>query len=260
MSRCSAPATARRTTATSSPRCARAGLRHRRQDQHERVRHPAVGGAARVAAGAQPVRRDALDRRLERRLGVRGRGRHGPDRARQRRRRLDPHPGELLRPVRPEAEPRPRVVRAALRRRSTAASSTSTSSRASCATPRPCSTSSPACSPAIRTPRRRSSARTSPRSRRRPRKLRIGFATRHITPEGTLVESHPDCVAAVAHAAKLARVARPPRRARRDRRRCAIPSGCRASSRSGPSASRIDLDEASRVARPPDRARTRSSR
>jgi amidase len=35
------------------------------------------------------------------------------------------------------------------------------------------------------------------------RQLRIGFATRHITPEGALVESHPDCVAAVAHAAKL---------------------------------------------------------
>jgi amidase len=35
------------------------------------------------------------------------------------------------------------------------------------------------------------------------RHLRIGYATRHVTPEGTLVESHPDCVAAVAHAAKL---------------------------------------------------------
>jgi amidase len=35
------------------------------------------------------------------------------------------------------------------------------------------------------------------------RQLRIGFATRYPTPAGTLVESHPDCVAAVAHAAKL---------------------------------------------------------
>ncbi|NVB81540.1 MAG: amidase [Kofleriaceae bacterium] len=34
-------------------------------------------------------------------------------------------------------------------------------------------------------------------------RLEIGFATRHITPEGTLIESHPDCVAAVAHTAKL---------------------------------------------------------
>ena len=36
-----------------------------------------------------------------------------------------------------------------------------------------------------------------------PRPLRIGFATRHLVPEGHLVESHPDCVAAVHHAAKL---------------------------------------------------------
>ena len=36
-----------------------------------------------------------------------------------------------------------------------------------------------------------------------PKPLRIGFATRHVNPEGQLVESHPDCVAAVQHAAKL---------------------------------------------------------
>ncbi len=36
-----------------------------------------------------------------------------------------------------------------------------------------------------------------------PGKLRIAYATRHLTPEGGLVESHPDCCAAVAHAAKL---------------------------------------------------------
>jgi amidase len=36
-----------------------------------------------------------------------------------------------------------------------------------------------------------------------PGRLRIGFATRRITPEGTFVESHPDCIAAVEHAAKL---------------------------------------------------------
>ncbi|MEO8706009.1 MAG: amidase, partial [Kofleriaceae bacterium] len=33
--------------------------------------------------------------------------------------------------------------------------------------------------------------------------LRIGFATRHVSAKGGLVESHPDCIAAVAHAAKL---------------------------------------------------------
>ncbi len=36
-----------------------------------------------------------------------------------------------------------------------------------------------------------------------PGKLRIAYATRHITPEGTLTESHADCCAAVAHTAKL---------------------------------------------------------
>jgi amidase len=36
-----------------------------------------------------------------------------------------------------------------------------------------------------------------------PGKLKIGMATRHLTPEGTLRESHPDCVAAVAHVGKL---------------------------------------------------------
>ncbi len=35
------------------------------------------------------------------------------------------------------------------------------------------------------------------------RQLRIGFATRHVTLEHGLVESHPDCVAAVAHTAQL---------------------------------------------------------
>ncbi len=45
---------------------------------------------------------DAHARRFERRLGRRGRERHGAGRARERRRRLDPHPGELLRARRAE--------------------------------------------------------------------------------------------------------------------------------------------------------------
>jgi amidase len=36
-----------------------------------------------------------------------------------------------------------------------------------------------------------------------PKQLRVGFATRHLVPEGVMVESHPDCVAAVQHCAKL---------------------------------------------------------
>jgi amidase len=36
-----------------------------------------------------------------------------------------------------------------------------------------------------------------------PRALKIGFATRRMLIDGSLTESHPDCVAAVAHAARL---------------------------------------------------------
>ena len=59
-----------------------------------------------------------LDRtpgRLQRWLGGGGRRRDGPDRARQRRRRLDPHPRRLLRPVRPQAGSRAGVGRPRVR-------------------------------------------------------------------------------------------------------------------------------------------------
>jgi amidase len=36
-----------------------------------------------------------------------------------------------------------------------------------------------------------------------PGRLRIGFETRHLMPDGQIVASHPDCVAAVDHAARL---------------------------------------------------------
>ena len=52
--------------------------------------------------------------RLERRLGGRGRRRHGPCRARQRRRRLDPDPRCVLRPGRPKGRARARLARPAL--------------------------------------------------------------------------------------------------------------------------------------------------
>lgn len=38
-----------------------------------------------------------------------------------------------------------------------------------------------------------------------PPRLRIGFETRRLNPDGQFVDSHPDCVAAVAHAAGLLR-------------------------------------------------------
>ena len=48
----------------------------------------------------------AQRRRLQRRRGGGGGGPAGADGARLRRRRIDPHPGELLRPRRPQAQPR----------------------------------------------------------------------------------------------------------------------------------------------------------
>ena len=59
-----------------------------------------------------PWDRDAHAGRLERRLGGRGRGRPGGCRLGLRRRRLDPHPGELLRPLRAQAPARPDQPRA----------------------------------------------------------------------------------------------------------------------------------------------------
>ena len=85
-------------------------------------------------------------RAAQRRLGRGGRRRPGSDRLGRRRRRLDPHPRRLLRPLRPEADPR-----AASRwRRSSKAGggwSSKAASAARCSTPRSGSTSSPAARP-----------------------------------------------------------------------------------------------------------------
>ena len=58
----------------------------------------------------------AHDRRLLGRERRRGGLRHGPGRPRQRRRRLDPHPGIVLRAGRPQAEPRAGVAGARVQR------------------------------------------------------------------------------------------------------------------------------------------------
>ena len=92
-------------------------LRDRRQDQHAGVRDPAGERAAPLRPGAQPVGHLAHPGRLLRRRGLRGGLRHGADRPRQRRRRLDPDPGRLLRPRGAEAHPRPRLARARAGRR-----------------------------------------------------------------------------------------------------------------------------------------------
>ena len=78
---------------------------HDRQDELPRAGHPADHRAARLRRDAQPLGPRAHAGRLERRLCRRGRRRDGADGARQRRRRLDPHPGLQLRPRRPQAEP-----------------------------------------------------------------------------------------------------------------------------------------------------------
>ena len=69
-----------------------------------------------TGAHPQPVGPRAHARRIERRLGGRGRVRDAAARARQRRRRLDPDSGRLLRPGGAQAEPRARVARARPRR------------------------------------------------------------------------------------------------------------------------------------------------
>ena len=95
------------------------GLRPVRAHQHARVRRD-------HRRREQPLRDHAATRGTSSRSpgGSSGgaaaavAGGHVPDRPRQRRRRLDPHPRLLLRPGRPEAEPRPRAApRAELARR-----------------------------------------------------------------------------------------------------------------------------------------------
>ena len=83
----------------------RGRLRHDRQDEHPGARDPADDRAEGVRAESQPLGPRTLDRRIERWIGGRGRRGHGPGRPRQRRRRLDPHPGERVRPGGAQADP-----------------------------------------------------------------------------------------------------------------------------------------------------------
>ena len=143
---------------------------HSRQDEHAGVRHPADDGAALLRADAQPLEHGAQLRRLQRRLRCGRRFGHGPDRARQRRRRLDTHPRFLLRPLRPEADARPQSRSARTSATPWAVSSSTTPSRAPCAT-------APALLDADLRPRHRrpvlgaaAGASVRPGSRRRPRK------------------------------------------------------------------------------------------
>ena len=105
------------------------GNRHlfRRSAQGLRRQHPRPLGGARifhvgdhrerhVRQHVEPMEAGLLGRRLDRRRTGGRDLRHGADRARLRHRRLDPHPGELVRRRRPEALARPRLDRPGGRR------------------------------------------------------------------------------------------------------------------------------------------------
>ena len=81
-----------------------AGSAGRRPYAGARVRVQCHDGARRTRAHAQPVESRAKRRRLERRGSSARRGARAAARPRDRRRRLDPHPGLALRDRRPEAD------------------------------------------------------------------------------------------------------------------------------------------------------------
>ena len=103
-----AAATPRRTTRRRRGRAghrAAARGRCRAAGQHDDAGVRLEGGHRQPARppSAQPLEPGADARRLERRCRGRGGPRHGRAACRHRRRRLDPHPGRLLRHRRPEA-------------------------------------------------------------------------------------------------------------------------------------------------------------
>ena len=84
----------------------RGRLRAAGPDQRAGDGHHGDHRAAELPPGAQPVEPRSLHRRLVGRVGRRGRRGHGGGGARQRRRRLHPHPGQRVRPGRAQADPR----------------------------------------------------------------------------------------------------------------------------------------------------------
>ena len=86
----------------------------RRQDSDSRVRLQGRDQLAAHGHHAQPVGSGEDARRIVGRHRCRGRRRHGPAFGRHRRRRQRPHPGRVLRQLRPEAELRPRPRASAL--------------------------------------------------------------------------------------------------------------------------------------------------
>ena len=91
---------------------ARGRLRRPRQDEHARVRHDGLHRLAAERPLPDAVGPRQERGRLERRRGGSRRGRARSDRAGLRRRRLDPHPGLVLRALRDQGLTRPRLERA----------------------------------------------------------------------------------------------------------------------------------------------------
>ena len=90
----------------------RRGIRDRRKDEHARVRHRRVHGVRPQRRDSQPLEHRPHARRIERRCGGGRFRRSRADRPCDGRRRLDPHPGVVLRPLRSEAVARTRLERA----------------------------------------------------------------------------------------------------------------------------------------------------
>ena len=175
-------------------------------DEHPRARHPPDDRADGLRPHPQPVGPGALAGRVERRVGRGGRRGAGAGRARQRRRRLDPHPGLLLRPGRAQGQPGPH--HASGRCGTRAASASSTSSPARCATRRRCST--PPADPASATP-------SSPRRPPRPYLAEVGadpgrLPRRAPVDQPPRVRTRSGLRPGRRAGGRAARVARPPRR------------------------------------------------
>ena len=127
----------------------------------------------------QPVEHRPLTRRIERRFRRRGRGRHGADRSCQRRRRVDPHPGVVLRAGRPEAVAGADHARSVPRREQPGRRAVRQPHR--CATPRRCSmrctaraSATPSSRPARAAVRRRARRRPGPAAHRPARPPSVG--------------------------------------------------------------------------------------
>ena len=201
------------------------------KDEHARVRDRRVHGVRAQRVDSQPLEHRSHARRIERRRGGGRLRRPRADRARHRRRRLDPDPRVVLRPLRAEAVARTclerpvRLVRGPLDRRADGAHR-----RGRSALPR---RRSQATSPAIRGGLLRPSDRSRVTTAESPPPLRIAVTS---TPPID-VPVDPECVGGAHRRRRAARRSSATTSARRHRRGVR-PTSSTSSSRSGRSARR----------------------